>query len=212
MLRRTVLFAAKLWMCALTFMPFLGLSQQVGPARTHTGKADVSINLTGYLPTSSVNNGVHEKGSDAVGVTGAFRYSFARYAAFEFNYGHARTTEDFTSTAMRSTVHTGVHEVTGAYVLNLPTHNRMQGFVLGGAGTLQFNPITKGTTIAGTQSQSKPTLLLGAGVNYRLSPHVALRLQYRSLLYALPSFKVEALRTNGFQAASEPSLGVVYRF
>ncbi|HEY0760411.1 MAG TPA: outer membrane beta-barrel protein [Acidisarcina sp.] len=212
MIKRTALFLGKVWVCALTFMPFLGLSQQEGAARPHTLKADVSINLNGYLPTSSINSGIHEKGSSTAGVTGAFRYSLARYAAFEFNYGHARTTENFTSTAMTTYVHTGVHEVTGAYVLNLPLRRGLQGFVLAGGGALEFNPLTRGTITTGAQSQSKPTLLFGAGVNYALSRRVALRLQYRSLLYAIPSFKVEALRTSGFQAAAEPSLGIVYRF
>ena len=84
-----------------------------------SSKMDVSINMNGLFPRHSENNGLGQSASASGGVLASFRYSPSRFATFEFNYGHARDTQYFTNTGVQSSVHTGVHEVTGAYVLNL---------------------------------------------------------------------------------------------
>ncbi len=174
---------------------------------------DVSINVNGLFPRHSENNGLGQSASASAGALASFRYSPSRFATLEFNYGHARDTQYFPNAGVHSSVHTGVHEVTGAYVLNLPWRGRrLQPFALVGAGVMQFNPISSGTSVTGTQSQTKPTVLWGAGVNYGLSRHLALRLQYRGLFYAGPDFKVASLKTDRWQPMSQPSFGIVCRF
>jgi opacity protein-like surface antigen len=196
----------KVLMLFIFAVPHLGSAQE-------SIQADVSINLNGLFPGHAEKNGVGQKASDSAGVLASFRFSPARFATFEFNYGHARDTQHFANAGVQSAVHTGVHEVTGAYVLNLPLHStRFQPFALVGAGIMQFNPINPGTSVSGTQSQTKPAVLWGAGVNYDLSHHFALRLQYRGLFYAGPDFKVAFLKTDRWQVMSQPSFGVVYRF
>jgi len=178
-----------------------------------SSKMDVSINVNGLFPRHTENNGLGQRGSASAGVLASFRYSPSRFVTFEFNYGHARDTQYFTNAGVQSSVHTGVHEVTGAYVLNLPWRSRrLRPFALLGAGIMQFNPISPGTSVSGTQSQTKPAVLWGAGVNYDLSRHLALRLQYRGLFYAGPDFKVAFLKTDRWQPMSQPSFGIVYRF
>ena len=178
-----------------------------------SSKLDVSINVNGLFPRHSESTGLGQSASASAGVLASFRYSPARFATFEFNYGHARDTQYFTNAGVESSVHTGVHEVTGAYVLNLPWRSsRLQPFALVGGGIMQFNPISSGTSVWGTQSQAKPAVLWGAGVNYDLSRHFALRLQYRGLFYAGPDFKVASLKTDRWQPMSQPSFGIVYRF
>jgi len=174
---------------------------------------DVSINVNGLFPRHSEGNGLAQTASSSAGVLVTFRYSPFRFATFEFNYGHAKDTQYFTNASARSFVHTGVHEVTGAYVLKLPWQTaRLKPFVLMGAGIMQFNPISSGTSVSGAQSQTKPAVLWGAGVNYGLSRHFALRLQYRGLFYAGPDFIVASLKTDRWQPMSQPSFGFVYRF
>ena len=178
-----------------------------------SSKADFSINVNGLFPSHAENNGLAQSASASAGVLASFRYSPSRFATFEFNYGHARDTQYFTNTGMQSSVHTGVHEVTGAYVFDLPWHTTVvQPFVLVGAGIMQFNPINSGTSVSGAQSQTKPAVLWGAGVNYYLSRHFSFRLQYRGLFYAGPNFNLASLKTDRWQPMSQPSLGIVYRF
>jgi opacity protein-like surface antigen len=187
-------------------VPCLSIAQE-------SSKMDVSINVNGLFPRHAENNGLAQSASASAGVLASFRYSPSRFATFEFNYGHARDIQYFTSAGVQSSVHTGVHEVTGAYVLSLPWHTaRFQPFALVGAGIMQFNPISSGTCVSGTQSQTKPAVLWGAGVNYDLSRHFALRLQYRGLFYAGPDFKVTSLKTDRWQPMSQPEFGIVYRF
>lgn len=178
-----------------------------------SSKADISINVNGLFPSHAENNGLAQSASASAGVLASFRYSPSRFATFEFNYGHARDTQYFTNAGVQSSVHTGVHEVTGAYVLNLPWHTtRIQPFALVGAGIMQFNPINSGTSVPGAQSQTKPAVLWGAGVNYDLSRHFSFRLQYRGLFYAGPNFNLVSLKTDRWQPMSQPSFGIVYRF
>jgi hypothetical protein len=84
-----------------------------------SSKMDLSLNVNGLFPRHAENNGLAQSASASAGVLASFRYSPSRFATFEFNYGHARDTQYFTNTGVQSSVHTGVHEVTGAYVLNL---------------------------------------------------------------------------------------------
>lgn len=178
-----------------------------------SSKADISINVNGLFPSHAENNGLAQSASASAGVLASFRYSPSRFATFEFNYGHARDTQYFTNAGVQSSVHTGVHEVTGAYVLNLPWRtNRIQPFALVGAGIMQFNPVNSGTSVTGAQSQAKPAVLWGAGVNYELSRHFSFRLQYRGLFYAAPNFNLVSLKTDRWQPMSQPSFGIVYRF
>ena len=178
-----------------------------------SSKADISINVNGLFPSHAENNGLAQSASASAGVLASFRYSPSRFATFEFNYGHARDTQYFTNAGVQSSVHTGVHEVTGAYVLNLPWHTaRIQPFALVGGGIMQFDPISSGTSVSGTQSQTKPAVLWGAGVNYDLSRHFSFRLQYRGLFYAGPNFNLVSLKIDRWQPMSQPSFGIVYRF
>src|SRR5215471_10391211 len=196
----------KFLMVCVVLLPSICLAQELG-------KFDISLNANGLFPAHAEGNGLALRPSASAGVLMSFRYLPARFVGLEFNYAHARDTQYFTNAGVESAVHTGVHEVTGAYVLNLPWRSsRLQPFALVGAGIMQFNPIKSGTSLSGTQSQTKPAVLWGAGVNYDLSRHLALRLQYRGLFYAAPDFKVASLKTDRWQPMSQPSFGIVYRF
>ena len=178
-----------------------------------SSKADISFNVNGLFPAHAENNGLAQSASSSAGVLASFRYSPSRFSTFEFNYGHSRDTQYFTNAGVQSSVHTGVHEVTGAYVLNFPWHTtRIQPFSLVGAGIMQFNPISSGTSVSGAQSQTKPAVLWGVGLNYDLSRHFSFRLQYRGLFYAGPNFNLASLKTDRWQPMSQPSFGIVYRF
>ena len=196
----------KFLIMGLLAVPCLCIAQE-------SSKMDVSLNVNGLFPRHAEANGLAQSASASAGVLASFRYSPSRFATFEFNYGHARDTQYFTNAGVQSSVHTGLHEVTGAYVLNLPWHTtRIQPFALVGAGIMQFNPISSGTSVSGAQSQTKPAVLWGAGVNYDLSRHFSFRLQYRGLFYAGPNFNLVSLKTDRWQPMSQPSFGIVYRF
>ena len=102
--------------------------------------------------------------------------------------------------------------MTGAYVRRFNFTGRVQPFLLAGAGIAQYNPLTSGSTLQGTTSQSKPTFLLGGGADYRIDEHFAVRLQFRELVHPAASFQVEPFRTNTWVHVAEPTIGFTYRF
>jgi len=62
-------------------------------------------------------------------------------------------------------------------------------------------------------TQTKPTFVYGGGVDYNVfTQHVALRLQYRGLLYKAPDYKFPGFFTGDSGHMAEPSIGVVFKF
>src|SRR5262249_28860205 len=82
-------------------------------AAQESSKMDVSINVNGLFPSHSENNGLGQSASASGGGLASFRYSPSRFATFEFNCGDASDTQYFTNAGVDSSVHTGVHKVTG---------------------------------------------------------------------------------------------------
>ncbi|MCU1341331.1 MAG: hypothetical protein JWN92_754, partial [Candidatus Acidoferrum typicum] len=82
-----------------------------------------------------------------------------------------------------------------------------------GAGALVFDPRNNaGGLISGVQRQTRPAFVYGGGVDYRLVKHVALRLEYRGLVYDRPDFGIAALSSNVLAHTAEPSAGLVLHF
>jgi opacity protein-like surface antigen len=89
----------------------------------------------------------------------------------------------------------------------------MRPYVLAGAGAVVFDPTNGGGGfILGAQRQTRPAFVYGGGVDYRLVRHVALRLEYRGLVYDRPDFGIAALNSNVLAHTAEPSAGLVFHF
>jgi hypothetical protein len=72
-------------------------------------------------------------------------------------------------------------------------------------------PIYTGAS-TGVGTQAKGMFLYGAGFDIAGSSHFYFRTEFRGLGYKAPDFKLNALQTNAFSFAYEPSFGVAYRF
>jgi hypothetical protein len=110
-------------------------------------------------------------------------------------------------------VQNNLHEVSGAYLVQLPTIPilGLQPFGAVGVGALIFLPTTTGGQKY--SQQTRVPLLYEFGVNYPLfTSHIGLRLQYRGLSYKAPDFNSPTLTTNVRRQTSEPSVGAYFRF
>lgn len=144
------------------------------------------------------------------------------------NYARVKNSQNYVSGVSDYRIQGLISEFTGAYVFSFLQSDKLEPFVFGGGGVLVFNPnITQINTVAtsiGAVRQTKPVFLYGAGVDYKvfsivpiisrspLSSNVALRLQYRGLVYKAPSFNVQNLFTGAEGHMAEPSVGLVVKF
>ena len=94
---------------------------------------------------------------------------------------------------------------------------KLEPFIFGGAAALVFNPNT--TTLNDVSAtipavrQTKPAFIYGGGADYRVRGQwLAVRLQYRGLVYKAPDFGVQNLFTGAYGHLAEPSVGVVVKF
>jgi opacity protein-like surface antigen len=63
-----------------------------------------------------------------------------------------------------------------------------------------------------TTSSNKAVYVYGAGLDWRLIPHIGLRFQYRGNLYKTPDVSRLYTSTNAFTHTAEPVLGAYFSF
>ena len=191
---------------------------------------EVSLGGAAVLSKQSTGNGtvLTPTNSAAVLITG--RYRFSDRSSVEINYAHTPNSQIYLSGPLQYRIQDTISEYSGAYVFSFLQSPKIEPFVFVGAAALTFYPTYGADSINDVQTtlpssqQTKPALLYGGGVDYRifsaipivrrssLTNHLALRLQYRGLVYKAPDFKVQNLFTGARGHMAEPSVGIVVKF
>jgi hypothetical protein len=207
---------------AVFLLTSIGLSQD--------SRFDLSLNGGPVIPNKPTGNGttLTPTKSGAVLVTG--RYRFSERSSVEFNYGHTADSQIYSTPPLTYRIHNTIGEYSGAYVFSFLQSERVEPFVFAGAAALIFYPgyglntVNDLLTNIPASQQTKPAFLYGGGLDYRvfsriplirrssLTNHLALRLQYRGLLYKAPDFKVQNLFTGARGHMAEPTIGLVVKF
>lgn len=174
---------------------------------------DGALSGFGQFSSTANGNGIQDKPTYSTGTLATLRQSFHPWLGYEVNYGYTRFAERYKTTPFGQQVQNNLHEVSVAYLLQLPTIPiiGLQPFAAVGAGALIFLPTTTGGQHYG--QQTRVPVLYEVGLNYPLlTSHFGLRLQYRGLYYKTPDFNATALTTNAKRQTIEPSAGVFFRF
>jgi outer membrane immunogenic protein len=207
---------------------FFLLASIVGWAQDNT--YDISLGGAGVLNKQSTGNGtvVTPTDSGAVLVTG--RYRFSEHSSVEINYSHTMNSQIYFAAPLTYRIQGTVAEYSGAYVFSFHQSAKIEPFVFAGAGALVFYPGYGSSTINDVQTtipstrQTRPAFLYGGGFDWRIfsivplvrrasfTNHLAIRLQYRGLVYKAPSFNVQNLFTGARGHMAEPSVGIVVKF
>jgi opacity protein-like surface antigen len=180
---------------------------------------DVNLSALGSFPRHSEGDSISIDGTNAAGFAVAARYYFGPHSAAEVNYGYTRGTfyyvQDLTG------VHGGfitqnqgssANELFGEYVYRFRPGNRLRPFLLGGAGLVYFRPTGSGN-LFGASSQSRGSVVYGAGVDYPLKDRWSIRAQYREVMVLkAPDFFGAGLKTTSRMTFATPQLGISYRF
>lgn len=185
-----------------------------GIAQAQDSRSQVSASFTGNFSKQSEGNDVIQDPTESAGFVASYRFTFHPKMAVELSYGFTRNVQNYAlSGAVLVPTQTNINEATAAYVLALRPATRLKPFVLAGGGALIFSPTsTFNNTASGANMQTRPTFLYGGGADYKLFGGVALRLQYRGLLYKAPNFGVTNFTTDSWGHMAEPSAGVAFNF
>jgi opacity protein-like surface antigen len=180
-----------------------------------TSRSEVSASITGNFSKESDGQDVMQTPSQSAGFLANYRYFFGSKSAVDLNYGYTRNDQNyfFNNPFGGASIQSNVHEATAAYVFVPFKSHRLSPFVLAGGGALIFSPTnTFNNSFVGAETQAQGAFLYGAGADYTLFGGVAVRAQYRGLLYKAPDFNVPGFSTGGWGHMAEPTVGLVFRF
>jgi opacity protein-like surface antigen len=200
--------SSKVGMWAATVIVALSFSSL---ALAQDARSEVSVQGTGFFTGNSDHDAIHDKVTNSGGLLTGYRFNINHWIAAEADYGYARNSQEFYGKTS-GRVESNVHEITGSAVAKLPSYGRLHPFVLAGGGALVFDPTNKRTNYGGVSRETRGAFLYGAGADYTLAKHWALRAEYRGLVYEAPGFNVASLRSNAWTHAAQPSAGIVYKF
>jgi len=178
-------------------------------------KSEISLQGMGFFTSSSSGNGTDYSATESGGFLGTYRHHLNRWASIEAAYGYTLNTQKYGLGSQPFRIQSGIQQFTGSLVASLPSHahSRVNPYVLVGGGGLLFDPTgNQVNSFAGAQTQVKAAFVYGLGLNYGIHKGIALRAEYRGLVYANPDFGFSELSTNSVTQTSEPSLGLSFRF
>jgi opacity protein-like surface antigen len=176
-------------------------------------ETDISIGVFGQLTPSrtpvttiSESDGVQstqttQGTSPSAGVLGTFHQSYRPWLGYNVNFGYARFSENYSlghafipiattsfpafSDFSRGSIRTNMYELSVAYAITGPRTRRFDTFVQFGGGGLFFVPTESRSPYA---NQTRPAMVFGVGLNFKLAPRLAIRVEYRGLFYKNPDF------------------------
>ena len=176
-------------------------------------RSEVSVQATGFFTKDMSGHGIRQSSSDSGGVIAGYRYHINRWLAADGNYGWSHIRQTFAATSGLAGIRSNVHEITGDLALTLPfSIARLRPYVLAGTGVLIFDPHDTVGVAGSADSQTQATFIYGAGVDYGLTHHIALRAAYRGFVYKTPDYGIRGLDLDQVTHTAEPSAGVVLRF
>jgi opacity protein-like surface antigen len=183
-------------------------------------QTDVAASLYGAFTGTSTGNGIAQSPSNSAGGLLEVRHISRPWIGYEGTYAFNRANQVYSPTFYPpcpsgnpnclppAAVSANAHEVTGDWVASVKV-SKFRPFALAGGGIL-FNQPVSGQ--ASTSASTKPVFVYGAGVDWRLLPHIGLRFQYRGNLYKSPDLTTLYTSTGTFTHTAEPMIGGFFRF
>lgn len=185
-----------------------------------SGAGEITNTVSGLeqRDASSTHSTLTIRPSTTVGELVTVRYTARPYLGFEFNFGNARFTQDYTfspkpsPTILNGGAQAGARELTFGYVAH-PRYRPLglQPFVGLGGGTIRFKPTTYGGQGLPQQYRAAYYYTVGVEDNFPDS-HFGVRVGFRQLVYLAPDFLQNYLIITRRVRTSEPTIGFFVRF
>jgi hypothetical protein len=192
------------------------------PFQRQMDKVDIAFSAAGSL--TSAASGIEKrdgtpltiKATSTVGELFTLRYAAKPFVGFEFNFGSARTTQNYTfgpptPNLLPGGPQTDVRELTLGYVAHLRSFYTLSPYLGAGGGTIRFKPTPNGGE--GLPFQYRAVYYYNAGLDYTFpSSHFGVRVGFRQLIYLAPDFQQNYLTITRRVRTSEPTFGFFARF
>jgi opacity protein-like surface antigen len=169
-------------------------------------KNEVTIQGEGFFTKDSTGKGVENNPTYSGGFLAGYRYNLNHRFALEGDYDYFRNSQDYPKSDTK--IKTNVSAITGAAVVKLPEFKKVRPFALAGGGGIIFNP----HDAKSIETQARGAFVYGGGADVPITKHVALRAEYRGLVYKAPDFDRSDLKTDKFTHSAVPSAGLVFTF
>lgn len=179
-----------------------------------TNDATPATVIVGTAPNASRQTiyGQQQGATSKPGVLATFGFHPVSWAGVELNYQFAQYDEVYSfyysgqpGVRQYARVPTAFHEATAAYQFH-PPHIKFQPYVNVGGGAIDFYPY-----LASEQWRGAGLVETGFDIPTK-SPHLAIRVQGRALIYRAPNFGNPGLSSRSWRVTEEPTAGLVYRF
>lgn len=202
------------------------LTETRSPTDTETsfGSSVTTQKLQSSSPSAGVLATVHQNIFPRVGYNVNFGWTRLQqnYATTQqFIYATQNSMTVTSTTTSQLGVKSDVYELSVAPVLEGPSSRKLRTFAQVGGGGLFFVPGavsgSPGALPRGPfrpNQQTRPALVFGAGVEYKISPRLSVRAEYRGLFYKGPDFAYDSRAPiqRLFTVTSQPAVSMVYRF
>lgn len=192
------------------------------------GETDISVGVAGQLTaTRTVKQQYIQGATPSASLLATFHRQFRPLVGYNINFGYTKTTENYqqqggvvnpstgvtSGTYGRGSIQNNLYEISSAYVWKRPQlTTRFQPFLQAGGGVLIFSPTD--APFKGHASY-RAAFLFGAGIDYRISNHLGMRVEYRGLSYKYPDFGAVISTvpvSKALTVLSLPSVSLTYRF
>lgn len=217
-----VLAAFALSACSLhaqepTVTPFQKQFQRLDFGVVAAAMFNKSVSGPVNAKTGAPNQGqiVGDAPSNTVGAVATIRYVARPFVGFEFNYGYARYTQNYSNVpgqAGNIGAQANATEYTFGYLIT-PNHQflGLDPFVSVGAGVTAFRPTPGGGL--GYNPQARATYYYNVGVQHQFTDsHFGARAGFRQSFFLAPDFGQNYLTILQRTTSSEPYFGFFVKF
>lgn len=182
-------------------------------------RSEVSIQGTVNITKNSDNLDIPNEATKSGGFLAGYRYHLSPWFAVQGDYEYTRNTQKYFDAFFGETdIQSNIHQLTGEAVITAPSHSKVRPYGLAGVGALFFRPTNSlsnsfiGVGNNTDNNQTKAAFVYGGGVDFDLTQFLALRAEYRGLVYKIPDFQIPGLASDSFTHLAQPSVGLVWRF
>jgi len=182
-------------------------------------KSEVSVQGTANITKNSDNLDIPNEATRSGGFLAGYRFHLNPWFAVQGDYGYLRNTQKYFDPFFGETdIQANVQQLTGEAVFTAPSKSKIRPYGLAGVGGLFFRPTNSlnnnffGVGNDTGNNETKAAFVYGGGVDIDLTRFVALRAEYRGLLYKIPDFQISGLASDAYTHLAQPSVGLVWRF